>query len=120
MSLPHWVIDMVEKGSSMSECLEMMKLMNENEREKQNAERDERNADREMKKAAMEHDVKLKELAVREQEAQSGNLRGPPVVSNQQQKLPKFEEGQDVDIFLRSFEKMAGLHKWPRDQWAIR
>ena len=118
MFLPHWVIDMVEKGSSMSECLEMMKLMNENEREKQNAERDERNAEREMKKAAMEHDMKLKELAVREQEAQSGSLRGPPVVSNQQQKLPK--EGQDVDIFLRSFEKMAGLHKWPRAQWAIR
>ena len=42
------------------------------------------------------------------------------MVSNQQQKLPTFEEGQDVDIFLRSFEKMAGLHKWPRDQWAIR
>ena len=53
MSLPLWVIDMVEKGSSMSECSEIMKLMNENDHEKQNAERDERNAEREMKNAAM-------------------------------------------------------------------
>jgi len=27
-------------------------------------------------------------------------------------KLPKFQKREDIDIFLRSFEKIAALHKW--------
>jgi hypothetical protein len=27
--------------------------------------------------------------------------------------LPKYVEGEDIDIFLRSFKRLATLHKWP-------
>jgi hypothetical protein len=35
-------------------------------------------------------------------------------------KLPKFHEGQDPDVFLKSFEKLAALHKIPKLEWALR
>lgn len=35
-------------------------------------------------------------------------------------KLPKFQEGQDSDVFLRSFEKLAALHKFPKLEWPVR
>lgn len=34
--------------------------------------------------------------------------------------MPKFEEGQDPDVLLKSFEKIAGLQKWDKSQWAVR
>ena len=34
--------------------------------------------------------------------------------------LPKYVEGEDIDIFLRSFERLANLHKWPKPDWALR
>ena len=34
--------------------------------------------------------------------------------------LPKFHEGQDPDVFLKSFEKLAALHKIPKLEWALR
>ncbi|XP_071490086.1 uncharacterized protein [Diadema antillarum] len=33
--------------------------------------------------------------------------------------LPFYKEGEDVDVFLRTFEKMAHLNNWPRDVWAL-
>lgn len=35
-------------------------------------------------------------------------------------RLPKFEEGQDIDVFLRTFERLASAQSWPRGQWAIK
>ena len=29
-------------------------------------------------------------------------------------KLPKFVEGQDVEVFLTSFERLATVHNWPK------
>jgi hypothetical protein len=96
----------------------------EKEKEERRAEREERNAEREMKKAALEHEVKVRELAVKEEEiklalAHGGKVSGSSTVQRSHVKLPKFEEGQDVDVFLRSFEKMAALHKWEKSDWAI-
>ena len=34
--------------------------------------------------------------------------------------MPKFVEGDEVDVFIRSFEKLANLHKWKKAEWAVR
>jgi hypothetical protein len=34
--------------------------------------------------------------------------------------FPKYVEGEDIDIFLKSFERLAKLHKWPKAEWAVR
>ena len=35
-------------------------------------------------------------------------------------KLPKFSEGEDIEVFLTSFEKLAISYKWVNSEWAIR
>lgn len=30
--------------------------------------------------------------------------------------LPTYAEGEDIDVFLRSFERLANLHKWPKPE----
>uniref|UniRef100_A0A8W8HLS0 CCHC-type domain-containing protein n=1 Tax=Magallana gigas TaxID=29159 RepID=A0A8W8HLS0_MAGGI len=122
--LPSWVNDQIKKGASLSDCLEMLKLLSEKDREERKIEREERQAEREMKKAALEHVFKVKELALKEEElkvtrANGGKSIGSSSVQNSHVKLPKLEEGQDIDVFLRSFEKLATLHKWDKSEWAI-
>ena len=34
--------------------------------------------------------------------------------------LPKFSEGDDIEVFLKSFEKLAESYKWEKSEWAIR
>lgn len=34
--------------------------------------------------------------------------------------LSKYVDGKDMDVFLRSFERLANLHKWPKPKWALR
>ena len=70
-------------------------------------------AKRERDKSEAEKEIKLRELALREKELDQGknpcscqSIHVPPV------KSPKFEDGQDPDIFLKSFEKIARLQKW--------
>lgn len=35
-------------------------------------------------------------------------------------KLPKFHEGEDIEVFLTSFERLATVHKWQKVQWPVR
>ena len=84
---------MIEKGESVSTCLEMY-------REMQNAERAERAAEREMRKVEMEKSVRLGELEVREKELAQGGISSRIQKSgNIKSKLPKLQEGQDPGVF---------------------
>lgn len=74
--LPSWVNDQIKKGASLSDCLEMLKLLSEKDREERKIEREERQAEREMKKAALEHEVKVKELALKEEELKVARANG--------------------------------------------
>lgn len=74
--LPSWVNDQIKKGASLSDCLEMLKLLSEKDREERRVEREERQAEREMKKAAFEHEVKVKELALKEEELKIAKANG--------------------------------------------
>lgn len=121
VGVPSWVSDQIKQGASLSDCLEMLKLLSEKDREERRVEREERQTNREMKKAAFEHEVKVKEIALKEEElkiarANGGKLNGSSSAQNFHVKLPKLEEGQDVDVFLRSFEKMAALQKWDKSE----
>lgn len=95
--LPSWVSDQIKKGASLSDCLEMLKLLSEKDREERRVEREERQADREMEKAEFEHEVKVKELALKEEEltiakANGGKLNGSSFVQNSHVKLPKLKK----------------------------
>ena len=35
-------------------------------------------------------------------------------------KVPKFNEKNDIDVYLRSFERLATIHQWNRSTWATR
>ncbi|XP_062589077.1 uncharacterized protein LOC134250727 [Saccostrea cucullata] len=124
--MPEWMSDLIEKGTNVKECLEMWRQEQESkrelERERWAQEREERQAQRESVKLEVERDVKLRELAIREKELEHAKIGGsqPHKIKCPPVKLPKFEEGQDPDVFLRSFEKIAGLQKWHKSQWAIR
>ena len=50
-----WVSEQIKKGVSLSDCLEMVRLLNEKDKEDKKVERNERNAQRQMKKATLEH-----------------------------------------------------------------
>lgn len=110
--LPTWVTELLEKGEKVEVCLELLRNM-------QATEREERAAEREMRRAEMEREVKLKELELREKELSQG-VAQPQTSSHLKSKLPKFQENQDPDIFLKSFEKLVTLHKIPKPEWALR
>ena len=111
-NLPKWVSDLIDKGESASSCLELL-------REMRTAEREERAAEREMRKVEMDREVKLKELELKEKELSQGGTHTPKS-DNLKSKLPKFQEGQDPDVFLKSFEKLVSLHKIQKPEWPLR
>ena len=110
--LPEWVSELISKGESVSACLSLYKEM-------QATEREERAAEREMRKTEIEREVRLKELEFREKELSQGANR---VHSSDKlkSKLPKFKEGDDPDVYLKSFERLLVLHKVHKREWALR
>ena len=117
MDIPKWIYDLIDKGGSVDDCLTLWK-------EIQASERDERAALRELKRDEMEQTIRMRELELRDKELEIQKSVGVVPSSNKATsknvKLPKFVEGQDPDIFLKSFEKLAALYKWEKFEWPIR
>lgn len=117
METPKWIDELISKGGSVESCIDLWKDI-------RSADREERAAEREMKKIELERHVKLRELEVREKELDQqralGQLPSGQSSGKGNVKLPKFTEGQDPDVFLRSFERLATLHKWQKSEWPIR
>ncbi|CAC5380409.1 unnamed protein product [Mytilus coruscus] len=117
MDMPKWMSELVEKGGSVTECLTLWN-------EIQATEREERAAARDLKRVEMEREICMRELEIKEKEIAAQQALGvaAPVTSKDQKysKLPKFIEGQDLDVFLKSFEKLATLHKWAKSEWPVR
>lgn len=139
--VPSWFEKVIEKGGDINQCLSYLKekaekeesirlkqIEHEDKLKKDEADRAERAAiraekaaereaiekekDRQLKilQLETEKEVKLKELEIRSKEINSrpGSLELKPKVS-----LPKFDDKQDIEVFLTSFERLAELHKWP-------
>lgn len=66
----------------------------------------------------VEKEIKFKELVLKERELETDP--SPQSVQTPYLKQPKFEEGQNPDVFLKSSEKIAGVQKWDKSQWAVR
>lgn len=110
--LPEWVSELISKGESVSACLSLYKEM-------QATEREERASEREMRKTEIESEVRLKELEIREKELSQGANR-VHISDKLKSKLPKFKEGDDPDVYLKSFERLLVLHKVHKREWALR
>ena len=113
-----------EKKQEME--LKRLAMEQEAEEKKQVYERDLEDKKRMLEKDMEEKrlQVRMRELEVREQELKSSSTRAEREVKEQKHEvkflLPKYVEGEDIDIFLRSFERLANLHKWPKPDWALR
>ena len=142
MSLPKWVQEAVEKGQELSVCLELWRHATAVERDERAVNREEKKQEMELQRLAMERDVqekkqtleremeekrlqvKMRELDLQEQAMKT--QRKPDDGELREQKhevkylLPKYVEGEDIDVFLRCFERLANLHKWPKPEWALR
>ena len=73
--------------------------------EEKTAEREERRAERELEKAKIEKEIRLKELEIKAKEVSLG-ATSISEMSKVKPKvhLPKFNEGDDIEVFLKSFE----------------
>lgn len=111
--MPKWLQDLIEKGEYVNRCLELW-------RELQNSEHTEHAAEREFRKVEIEREIRLRELEVREMEVAKGMSERKESYIDKRAKLPKFQQGQDPDVFLRSFEKLVVLHKFPKLEWPVR
>ena len=117
-----------------------MELEREAEKQRMELERETRETKRhrmepemETEKQRLEHEKEMEEkrlqVTLRELDLQEQSLKakGKPVDSETKEQkhevkylLPKYVEGEDIDIFIRSFERLARLHKWPKAEWALR
>ncbi|XP_048748044.2 uncharacterized protein LOC125660258 [Ostrea edulis] len=142
MSLPQWVQDAVEKGQDLSVCLELWKHATAVDRDERATQREEKKQEMELQRMAMEKDaekqkldveremeekrlqVKMRELDLQEQAMKAKGKPGDSETREQKHEvkylLPKYVEGEDIDVFIRPFERLANLHKWPKAEWAIR
>ena len=106
----------MEKGGDVEKCMRLLHELNESqekaaERVEKAAEREERKLDREIK--LKELDIREKELALNKKELTEKAKIKPKV------NLPKYTEGEDFEVFLRSFEKLETSYKWNKSEWAI-
>ncbi|XP_065939370.1 uncharacterized protein [Magallana gigas] len=113
------------------------------EREERQARREKEKDELEMQRIKMENDekerkrlhdkdleekrleVRMKELELQEREMRERETNPVAMVEREAKHevkfiLPKYVEGEDIDVFLRSFERLATLHKWQKAEWALR
>lgn len=106
------------------------------QRERQDRLDRERREERERKdREARELDRQSREQEIRDREAKDRAVlletihaiseRSPGASSDTQiivkpLKMPSFDEGEDIDVYLQQFERLAALQKWPSDTLATR
>ena len=115
-----WLNKLIERGEKVDQCLVLLREISE--REEKAAERSERAAERDTKSKERDWELKLKELELREKELnlkKSGPIDPSSADIKVKVKLPKFIEGQDIEVFLTSFERLAIVHNWPKNQWPV-
>ena len=98
MAAPEWIMKLIEKGGDANECMQLLKEINQ--AQDKAAESDERKAERELEKAKVEKEIKMKELEIKEKEIALSTASSkekskikPKVL------LPKFLEGEDIEVF---------------------
>ena len=65
-----------------------------------------------------EYELRIRELELDRSrhthtESNSGSsVKGP--------RIPTFREGEDIEVYLTTFERLAEANEWPREVWAAR
>ena len=104
-----------EKRREKEEQLMREKLDREEKLAKEKSERDDRAKEREYNK-------EMKELELKLETQLAGNKKGTsePVSKVKKPKLPAFNDGRDdMDAYLRRFERFAKTATWPKAEWAF-
>ena len=65
----------------------------------------------EIRKLEIENQMKSESIE-QQQNLELNKVKGP--------KMPKLNEGDDIEVFLRTFEKLATVHNWQQNTWATR
>lgn len=81
-------------------------------------ERKERAQKREYDKAKLEHVTKMRELDLRERELETAGTHKQVsgAITATKVSLPKYVAGEDLEVFFRSFERLANMHEWPKSE----
>ena len=82
-------------------------------------ERDDRKMRMEMEQRKMDHQFRMKELEVSALHTSGFDANDVCRVSKGPE-IPRFKEGDDVDVYLCTFEKLAEANGWSRESWAPR
>ena len=109
-----WLAQVLEKGGDVEQCMKLLKKMR---RLKKRLQKGRREKLRELEKSKIEKEIRLKEakeVALNEGELTERAKFRPKLT------LPKFNEGEEIEVFLRSFEKLATSYKWNESEWAVR
>ena len=101
-----------ELRAYVSEQMEVWKTEHAARKEAERVEREAERAERER-----EAERQLERERIRAQTQSSVNLQ--PTVQSVQLKVRKFEDSEDIDAYLSSFEHVARSNGWPREQWAV-
>ncbi|XP_072178202.1 uncharacterized protein [Diadema setosum] len=81
-----------------------------------------------MEEARMQFELEKMRMQVRLAELENAKLEierkgtnaGSFGVDGGIRRMPMYKEGEDVDVFLRAFEKMAQLNEWPREAYRVK
>ena len=120
MSNPEWITKLLEKGGDVEKCMQLLHEVNASqekaaEREEKAAEREEKAAERDERK--LDRELKLKELEIREKElALSKKDLAEKCKIKPKVNLPKYTKREDIEVFLRSFEKLVTSYNWDKTE----
>lgn len=68
--------------------------------------------------AMFEHQKEMEKLRYSQEKSQAKEVENG--ISYKGPKVPKFVEGQDIDSYLHTYEKLAEVYEWPAETWATR
>ena len=112
------IAQLLNKGRDVEQCLKLLKEVRESEEKVAERERGEESRERELEKAKIKKEIRLKELEIKEKEVSLGtNSMSEMSKTKPKVQLPKFSEGEDIELFLIS---LAISYKWVKSKLAIR
>ena len=68
----------------------------------------------------MQHEYRMSELELRKANQSVNTVSSTSTIGVKGPKIPYFSEGEDVEIYISTFERIASCNKWSRDTWAVR
>ena len=117
MASSEWMSKLIERGEDVGQCIVFLKELAE--KEEKSAERNERRVERELESREKDRQLELKKIQLKEKELALKEFDSNNEIKAKV-KLPKFHEGEDIEVFLTTFERLAVVHKWPKSEWPVR